>query len=578
MTGRARRTLLALISAGLLAITVAGAPAAIGQDGGGYSSDEVTHVFHDGGATGGHVTVDGDRLYAGAYGLGFRIFDISEPQAPVEIGSYLPGGRADAVPDAAEWDGRHIATLNGTRRVTRPEQVRTDRTEFLDVTDPANPELLWEFVGQEDGEAHNGDIVDERRLWLPSGGSGENGLRIYDMNPLLEDEPQAPQSLFRADPVALWESSPYREGKDVGPEFTHTHDKSVSLDYPVRQPDGSLAPRDIVLLAEGGSYADDGPDYGAEHGNTGSVFVVDITDPADPVVLTRWLHANQPGHHPIRYTHEVQFLDGDPRLMLVTDEDMHHPCGPGGDGAVDTAGGGVTGVRLSETLTEAVEESEWFIPEGTPAAPVCSVHVMDSQDGYAFFGSYNAGLQIVDYRDPANPVQAGFGIQPGTMAWGAYAHDDGVVYVGDMTRGLDVFTFEPAGESDLPGGARVSGEMTGSQEVAPVLGTPGAGDPRASGFATATFRPGAGAVCYEVSHDLVPEPHGFHIHEGAPGENGDIVVDFFTDPTGTVPPTGCVDVDRDVAKRILRNPDGYYFNLHNAAFPNGAIRGQLSKG
>lgn len=229
----------------------------------------------------------------------------------------------------------------------------------------------------------------------------------------------------------------------------------------MRQPDGSLAPRDIVLLAEGGNYTDDGQDYGAEHGNTGSVFVIDITDPDDPVVLHRWLHPNAEGHHPIRYTHEAQFVDGDPRMMLVTDEDMHHLCGGGGDGAVDDTGGGVTAVRLSDALTSATEESEWFIPQGTPA-PVCSVHVMSTQGTYAYVGSYNAGLQVVDYSDPANPKQAGFGIQPGTTAWGAQVHDGGVVYVGDMTRGLDVFTFAPAAEGGGPGGAQVSGVLDGS--------------------------------------------------------------------------------------------------------------------
>ncbi len=128
--------------------------------------------------------VEGDRLYVGAYGRGMRIFDIRERERPRLIGQYMPGVRADAVPDAAVFGGRHIATLNGTRRVTSTE-LRTDKTEFLDVTDAADPKLLWTFVGPADGEAHNGDIVDERRLWLASGGLGVNGLRIYDLNPLL---------------------------------------------------------------------------------------------------------------------------------------------------------------------------------------------------------------------------------------------------------------------------------------------------------------------------------------------------------------------------------------------------------
>lgn len=386
--------------------------------------DNVKHVAGDNTSTGGHVVRQGNRLYVGAYGLGMRIFDISEADRPRLIGSYMPGVRADAVPDAAVFDGRHIATLNGTRRVTSTD-LRTDKTEFLDVTDPAKPRVLWTFVGAADGEAHNGDIADARRWWVASGGSGVNGLRIYDLNPLLGATPAAPANLFRGDPRVLWEASPHRQGRPVGPAFTHTHDVEIYLDRPVRQPSGLLAPRDILLLAEGGDYLND-------NGNTGSTFVIDITNPRAPVVLNRWLHERGDGHHPIRYHHEVQFLDGDPTVMLVTDEDMHNGCG---------GAGGITTLRVSEDLTRVERElSEWFVPAGTPA-PVCSVHVFSSAGSLVFLGSYNAGLQVVDYSDPANPVQAGYYINPGTTAWGALVSGD-LIYVGDMSRGLDVYELD----------------------------------------------------------------------------------------------------------------------------------------
>jgi hypothetical protein len=40
---------------------------------------------------------------------------------------------------------------------------------------------------------------------------------------------------------------------------------------------------------------------------------------------------------------------------------------------------------------------------------------------------------------------------------------------------------------------------------------------------------------------------------------------------------GCVDVERDLATAILRDPSAYYVNVHNAELPDGAVRGQLSK-
>jgi hypothetical protein len=449
-------------------------------------SENVDHVDSDP-FTGGHVVIEGDRLYVGAYGVGMRIFDISDPASPRQIGGYLPGNRADAVPDAAVYGDRHIAVLNGTARTTFTADTRTDRAEFLDVTDPADPVLLHQFVGPADGEAHNGDIVDDRRLWLPSGGgvggagNAIHGLRIYDLSPTIDtpasectpdaaENPCRPEIIFRGNPVDLWAESPHRRGRPVGAAFTHTHDITVYTDLPVRQPDGSTAPRDIVLLAEGGNYLQESTDYGASGGNTGSVFVIDITDPGNPVALLRWHHQRGPDHHPIRYHHEAQLLDADPRVMLVTDEDLHHPCGEGDGGPVDTAGGHVVAVRLSADLTEEVAElSEWFIPLGTPA-PVCSVHVFSSAGDLVYIGSYNAGLQVVSYADPANPRRVGFAIAPGATSWGAQVHGE-YVYVGDMSRGLDTFRFAAPDLVVSPSGISLSPEKPRQGDLVTVTAT-----------------------------------------------------------------------------------------------------------
>jgi subtilase family serine protease len=47
---------------------------------------------------------------------------------------------------------------------------------------------------------------------------------------------------------------------------------------------------------------------------------------------------------------------------------------------------------------------------------------------------------VVDYSDPSEPRQVGHFIAEGATSWGALYHR-GYVYVGDMSRGLDVFRF-----------------------------------------------------------------------------------------------------------------------------------------
>lgn len=77
---------------------------------------------------------------------------------------------------------------------------------------------------------------------------------------------------------------------------------------------------------------------------------------------------------------------------------------------------------------------------------------------------------------------------------------------------------------------------------------------------------------------------GFHIHEGAAGVAGP--VRFNTGITGTTSITfasgvGLVSrdataVDPVILARLLANPAGFYINIHSAANPGGALRGQFT--
>jgi len=104
-----------------------------------------------------------------------------------------------------------------------------------------------------------------------------------------------------------------------------------------------------------------------------------------------------------------------------------------------------------------------------------------------------------------------------------------------------------------------------------------AGDQDAVGTATVWINPGQGTVCYSWSVTNASTPiFAAHIHVAPAGVAGPVVVPL--PPTGPSSGEGCTTgVDRDLALAIIRSPDQYYINTHNADFPTGAARGQLSR-
>jgi hypothetical protein len=120
------------------------------------------------------------------------------------------------------------------------------------------------------------------------------------------------------------------------------------------------------------------------------------------------------------------------------------------------------------------------------------------------------------------------------------------------------------------GGRPLSTDMTGAAEV------PGPGDPDGTGTADITVNLGRNEICYELTVANIAGANAAHIHFAPAGQAGPVVVNFTPPDSGSS--EGCTtDVDPAVAKNILKNPDQYYVNVHNAEWPSGAVRGQLSK-
>lgn len=109
--------------------------------------------------------------------------------------------------------------------------------------------------------------------------------------------------------------------------------------------------------------------------------------------------------------------------------------------------------------------------------------------------------------------------------------------------------------------------LTGAAEV------PGPGDEDGSGFANVFIE--EGQLCYDVNVLDIAPATAAHIHEGALGESGPPVVPL-QPPSADGAIDACIPTEADVLQRITANPAGFYLNVHNDEFPEGALRGQLA--
>ncbi len=112
----------------------------------------------------------------------------------------------------------------------------------------------------------------------------------------------------------------------------------------------------------------------------------------------------------------------------------------------------------------------------------------------------------------------------------------------------------------------------GAEEV------PNPGDPDGMGTATVTLDTGSGQASFtiDVSNITLPAAAA-HIHEGARGVAGDVVVPL-TAPDANGTANGSAAVDAALMQRMMDNPAGFYVNVHTTDFPGGAVRGQLAAG
>jgi hypothetical protein len=116
--------------------------------------------------------------------------------------------------------------------------------------------------------------------------------------------------------------------------------------------------------------------------------------------------------------------------------------------------------------------------------------------------------------------------------------------------------------------ARLYASMTGIQEV------PGPGDPGATGTARVRVDAKAGRACWDLYVRGNDPATAAHIHRGAAGSAGPVVVTLTT-PDAAGHSQGCAPIDAALARQMIFQPYGFYVNVHTGRFPSGITRGQL---
>lgn len=137
----------------------------------------------------------------------------------------------------------------------------------------------------------------------------------------------------------------------------------------------------------------------------------------------------------------------------------------------------------------------------------------------------------------------------------------------NIVRGQNFFANLPRNPG-FSGEVLIAAKMTGDQEVPPV-------STDAIGVTTLMLNESRDEIILNVSVNGLSGPiTGAHIHEGAAGENGDVIFNLTNFVAGNRIKATLTDFTSEQLTKFLSN--AYYLNVHTANNPGGEIRAQLT--
>ncbi|MPY78283.1 MAG: hypothetical protein GEV04_07275 [Actinophytocola sp.] len=169
--------------------------------------------------------------------------------------------------------------------------------------------------------------------------------------------------------------------------------------------------------------------------------IYDTSKPWRPELLSRTPNVGS-------YAHGV-FPSSDKKLMVTNNESLVI-------GGFLVEGTGVCpgeGLASYDTTDESSPQGPlgYYVPDvnGPTDERPCTSHFGRFFPGTKILsmGWYIAGTRIVDWSDPANPVEVASAVMKNTNTWAAKFHKGPYVYAGDIGRGFDVFRWSGKGKA-----------------------------------------------------------------------------------------------------------------------------------
>jgi hypothetical protein len=434
MFSRNRLALLAATAAGVLVLPATAAadhetrPHTDSMHAKGHSPHPATFFGEPDGVR--HINSDiafwGRLAFNGNYD-GFRIIDISDPDAPQEISHQRCNGDQG---DIFVWDDILVRSWNSKKTVARDCDGQTvpagwEGVHVFDISDLTDPELVASvslacgshtLTGARDGDrlvvysnnSSSSGCVDGTRAKDDSVGDFIDVLEVPLANP-------ASSKLLRREPL---------EGP-VTDVRTGCHDMGVILG-------------DVNLAACASADATNVFDIGDNSTPGGSLedpqFLYTIVEPGVGQAGTngRWHSAS------FTWDGEIIVLGWEP--------------GGGAEPECQTADPPVDKSLFFYDADTGAKLGQWVLPRGQDGVGEnCTIHnynIVPLRNGryVAVGGHYQAGTWVTDFTNPANPVTLGWSDPPAITppdlggAWSSYWYNN-FIYESSITEGLNVFRF-----------------------------------------------------------------------------------------------------------------------------------------